>query len=344
MNKKHLWGILIVLTISAYVIYSEIKATSFAVLLKAADSLVWSKVILVFALMLGSYACEAMILHLLAKRPTSPKHSIWAWCRIPIIQSLFNAITPLASGGQASQLAAMVQMGIEGGRATSVLMMKFIIYQLAVFVAYIWAFVSGYHLVVTKFSGIAILILLGFVLHVSSIIFLLAVMFAHDWTVNFVKWLMGLLAKFINPQKVAKWEKATMEKIATFYNESQKLKQDKGRLVKAAGLTVLQLLCYYSIPFMTIQALGIHASWLTVTETTLMIIMFMAVIPIPGASGGAEFSFQTLFSMFITSSGQLVLGMFIWRFVTYFFGMILGIFGWIIRPKKVADWAVRKEP
>ena len=67
----------------------------------------------------------------------------------------------------------------------------------------------------------------------------------------------------------------------------------------------------------------------------IMIIMFMAIVPIPGASGGAEFSFQTLFSTFIHSNILLTLGMFLWRFTTYFFGMILGIFGWLFKPKKI---------
>ena len=31
----------------------------------------------------------------------------------------------------------------------------------------------------------------------------------------------------------------------------------------------------------------------------------------------------------------LGVAMFIWRFSTYFFGMILGIFGWIFKPKKI---------
>ncbi len=49
--------------------------------------------------------------------------------RIPMIEQLFNGITPFSSGGQPAQLIAMLQSGIDGGRASSVLLMKFVVFQ-----------------------------------------------------------------------------------------------------------------------------------------------------------------------------------------------------------------------
>lgn len=335
MNKKHLWGILIVLMISALVLYTDLKSTPVDQIAKAVQGMNWWAFAGIFLLMLLSYVFEAGILATLAKRKNEPKRSKWSFFRIPIIQALFNAITPLSTGGQPSQLAAMVQMGIEGGRATSLLLMKFIIYQVIVFLAYIVTIVFGFHMVATKFAGLAIFIVIGLLIHVCSTLFLLAIMFAYNWTKKATNWLMNLLARFINAEKVEKWRQATMEKIETFYAESQKLKHEKKKLILATLLTILQLLCFYSIPFMVLVSLNVHASWFAVTQMNIMIIMFMAIIPIPGASGGAEYSFQTLFSTFVASSGSLVLGMFLWRFATYFFGMILGIFGWIFKPEKI---------
>ena len=337
MNKKHLWGILIVLAISSFVLYTDLKSTPFNEIIDAAKEMNWLAFSAIFLLMLFSFVCEAGILATLAKRKDEPKHSKWSFFRIPIIQSLFNAITPMSTGGQPSMLAAMVQMGIEGGRATSILLMKFIIYQIVVFFAYIFTIVFGFHMVATKFAGLALFIVIGLLIHVCSTLFLLAIMFAYNWTKKATNWLMNLLAKFIKKETVEKWRSATMEKIETFYAESQKLKKEKKKLIVASLLTLLQLLCFYSVPFMVLQALNVHASWLAVTQMNIMIIMFMAIIPIPGASGGAEYSFQTLFSTFVSSHGALILGMFLWRFATYFFGMILGIFGWIFKPKKIKE-------
>lgn len=339
MNKKHFWGIAVVLLISAAVLYVDLKDTPISQLKQALNNINVGALALVFGLMLLSYIFEASILAVLAQRPGEPRRSNWSFLRIPIIQALFNAITPMSTGGQPSQLAAMVQMGIEGGRATSLLLMKFIIYQIVVFLAYVGTIISGFHLVATKFAGLAFFIGVGFLIHVSSIVFLLAILFAYNWTKKAANYLMNWLAKLFNPNRVQKWRVATMAKIDTFYTESQKLKREKRKLILCALLTVLQLFCFYSIPFMVLITLRIPADWLSVTQMNIMIIMFMAIVPIPGASGGAEYSFQTLFATFIPSKGGLVFGMFLWRFVTYFFGMILGIFGWIFKPKKVTGSA-----
>lgn len=335
MNKKHLWGVLIVLAISAFVLYTDLKSTPLSEILGTAHGLnIWA-LIMVFGLMLLSYVCEAGILATLAHRKDEPKRSAWSFLRIPIIQALFNAITPMSTGGQPSQLAAMIQMGMEVGRSTSILLMKFIIYQIVVFFAYVFTIIFGFHTVMTKFAGLAVFIAIGFLIHISSIIFLLAIMFAYRFTKRATNWVMDLLGKFMKKERVENWRKATLEKIDTFYAESQKLKKEKNKLVIASVLTILQLLFFYSIPFMVLTALNVPCSWSSVTQMNIMIIMFMAIIPIPGASGGAEYSFQTLFSTFILSHGALILAMFVWRFATYFFGMILGIFGWIFKPKRI---------
>jgi uncharacterized protein (TIRG00374 family) len=334
MNKKHLYGILIVLAISFAVLYHDLKQTPVKRLLAAAKGLNPAWLLFVFLVMLVSYACEAGILAVLAKRKNEPHHSAWSFFRIPLIQALFNAITPMATGGQPAQLAAFIQMGVEGGRATSLLLMKFIIYQIVVLIAYVTAILTGFHLVMTKFRALAVFILIGFLIHLCSIAFLLAIMFAYRWTKKTAQWFFNLLAKFMKAERVERWREQTLEKIDTFYAEGQHLKRERKKLIAATALTILQMLCFYSVPYFILVAFGLPVSWAQVTQMNIMIILFMAIIPLPGASGGAEFSFQTLFATFISNSSQLVLAMFIWRFATYFLGMILGMFGWSIRPQK----------
>lgn len=335
MKKKHLYGILIVLAISAAVLYHDLKQTPVTRLLAAAKGLNPAWLLLVFAIMIGSYLCEAGILAVLARRAKEPHHGAWAFLRIPLIQALFNAITPMSTGGQPAQLAAFVQMGVEGGRATSLLLMKFIIYQVVVLVAYLTAIFTGFHLVMTKFKALAFFIMIGFLIHLASIAFLLAIMFAYRWTKKAAAWCFNLLAKAISPRQVDHWRQQTMAKIETFYAEGQHLKHEWKKLIVASLLTVLQMLCFYSIPYFILLAFGLHPAWVQVTQMNIMIILFMAIVPLPGASGGAEFSFQTLFATFISQSSQLILAMFLWRFVTYFFGMILGILAWSFRPRKI---------
>lgn len=334
-NKKYLLGFLVVAAITIFVSYTELKKTPLREIIKDAHGLNWLAFSFIFIFMLASFALEAGVIYILSQRKGEPKRSIWSYLRVPYIEALFNGITPMSTGGQPSMLAAMIQIGIEGGRATSILLMKFILYQIVVFFAYITTIIFGFHMVATRFSGLAIFIMIGLIIHVSSTIFLFSIMFAYKWTKKITNWIMNILAKIVSSIKVEKWRKTTIEKIETFYSESQKLKKERKKLRVALVLTILQLLAFYSIPYIILLALNVNSSWVEVTQMNIMLIMFMSIIPIPGATGGAEYSFQTLFSAFVTSNSALVLGMFLWRFVTYFFGMILGLFGWLIRPKKI---------
>lgn len=335
MNKKHLIGVLIVLLISCYVFYQDLKTTDIKSLLLAVKQINPYLLALVFLAMILSFICEAGIIKTLAYRKNDPHYSTWSFLRIPIIQALFNAITPMSTGGQPSQLVAMMQMGIDGGRATSILLMKFILFQVVVFFAYISTIVFGFHMVATKFSALAIFIFIGFLIHITSIIILFSIMFVYNWTKNVANKIINLLGRFFSKEKTEKWRKNILKQIDSFYFESQKLKREKKRLFVAVGLTIMQLLLFYSIPYLVLIALQLKASWIQVTQMNIMIIMFMSIVPLPGASGGAEFSFQTLFRTFVSSHILLVLAMFLWRFTTYFLGMILGLFGWLFKPKKM---------
>ena len=64
--------------------------------------------------------------------------------RIPLIEQLFNGITPFSSGGQPAQLVALMQNGIEGGRASSVLLMKFVVFQSMVVINFIFSLLIGF--------------------------------------------------------------------------------------------------------------------------------------------------------------------------------------------------------
>ena len=88
MNKKHLWGVAIVLVISGIVLYVDLRSTPIAQLEQAARNINLIGLIAVFGLMLLSYVFEASILAVLTKRKNEPKRSKWSFFRIPLIQLL----------------------------------------------------------------------------------------------------------------------------------------------------------------------------------------------------------------------------------------------------------------
>ena len=53
------------------------------------------------------------------------------------------------------------------------------------------------------------------------------------------------------------------------------------------------------------------------------VMLIGSYVPIPGGTGGLEFGFMMFYGNFITGS-KLPALMLMWRFITYYFSMILG--------------------
>ena len=57
--------------------------------------------------------------------------------------------------------------------------------------------------------------------------------------------------------------------------------------------------------------------------TSAYVMIIGSFVPIPGGSGGLEYGFVAFYGTFITGP-KLMAIMLLWRFVTYYFGMIVG--------------------
>ena len=85
------------------------------------------------------------------------------------------------------------------------------------------------------------------------------------------------------------------------------------------------LLCLYIVPFFVLCGMGDTTS-MDMIETLVSsayVYLIGAFVPIPGASGGIEYGFTQFFGNFL--EGSIVSAMLIvWRFITYYLGVIIG--------------------
>ncbi|WP_261807401.1 lysylphosphatidylglycerol synthase transmembrane domain-containing protein [Lapidilactobacillus luobeiensis] len=336
MNRKHKIVLALMILLGVAIFWHESKDINYHQVIRGFDNLKWGWLIVAVGLMLLSVFLEALVVKQLLYRPDEPKQPFINLLRIPPIEAVFNAVTPFSSGGQPAQLVALLQMGFEGGRASSVLLMKFIIYQVVVLFNFILTMIVGFQQVVGQFQGLALLITFGFVIHVFTIGMLLMVMFYYRFTRNMTIKLFKLLKRLFKRPKIDQWQIKALEKIETFHEESLQLKREKKKVLRAAALTLLQLLAYYLIPYFVLLALNVpQVNMLTVFSMHVMIVMITSIFPIPGGAGGAEYSFKTLFSAFVPNKTALILGMFLWRFITFYLGIILGIIAVALKVRPV---------
>ncbi|UQS84064.1 lysylphosphatidylglycerol synthase transmembrane domain-containing protein [Bombilactobacillus thymidiniphilus] len=333
MSRKSIWSTLVMLIIGVSVFAFEMRNTNMHTLWQQALKIDVFWLIIAFLTMLLSFFCEALVLKVLLQGRKDEMKHWWNILRIPWIQALFNAITPFSSGGQPAQLVALTQSGVEIGRGSSVLLLKFIIYQTIVLVNFIVAMIFQFSNVMQHFAGLAVLIVGGFIIHVFTIGLLLMIMFYYRFTRGLVLGFMRCLTFFIRTPKAQTWIDRVANKIDSFYRESLVLKQEKRKVIIASMLTFMQLLFYYLVVYFTLLALHVnHVNMIDVLIMQIMIVMITSIFPVPGGTGGAEYSFKALFSQYISSSSKLVLGMFIWRFITYYLGMLLGIVAIAFKP------------
>jgi uncharacterized protein (TIRG00374 family) len=211
--------------------------------------------------------------------------------------------------------------------------MKFVIYQGMVLINFIVAMVVSFQSVARHFGGLALMIVFGLVIHVVTISFLLMIMYYYNFTKRMVQVVLKPVLFFLKPEKRDRILASADRSIDSFYNESLVLKEERKKVIKAAILTFLQLLLYYLVVYFVLLALNVHhINLLDVVVMQIMIVMITSIFPVPGGTGGAEVSFKALFSGFIPSASGLILAMFLWRFITYFFGMFLGVIGVLKKP------------
>ncbi len=243
-----------------------------------------------------------------------------------IITQFFNGITPFSTGGQPMEIYMLHEHGIRSTRATNIIMQNFIFYQVALVLfglgAVIYNQVTG---VLSCNQFLKGLIAFGFIVNAGVALFLFLIAASKKFTKTIVFTVLKIgsklhLLKDIEKQKL-KWE----ERLNDFHGYTKELKENKSLFCLGVMANLLSLFCFYAIPLFIVYSLHDFTSLHlldTLTASAYVLIMG-AFIPIPGASGGIEYGFAAFFGNFIQGS-QMSLVLLIWRFITYYLGMIVG--------------------
>jgi glycosyltransferase 2 family protein len=336
MTKRNIFTFFLMFIIGAFIVWYFIRDVQMKVLLADFFTINWWWILVALGCMLLYLGLESLIVKTIVD--TQLSHFTWRDAiRVPLVEQLFNGITPFSSGGQPGQLYVMLQAGVDAGKASSVLLMKFVVFQGMIVINFLLSLFIGFDYVKEKLHYLAWLVLFGFFIHLLVIVALLLVMY---WF-NFTRHLVGICIKplkwFTNNQKFNHVQSLINDKINTFHQESIRIAKQWKIMLKIMIITFIQLAFYYLIPYFIMLALGFNgASIIMVVSLHVLIFMIISLFPIPGGAGGAEYSFKALFQSFIINDAKLVLALIIWRLLTYYFGMVLGAIALFINPNRFA--------
>lgn len=243
-----------------------------------------------------------------------------------LITQFFNGITPFSTGGQPMEIYMLTNHNISLSKATSIVIQNFIYYQTALVLFGLVAVI--YNAIFHIFPNLKFLnnlVLLGFLINT-----LVAVgLFVITWSEKTTKKAASLIVNFLNKVKIVKNKDQLFEniseKLMEFHTNAKILRKKKGLFALGVLANFISLACLYVIPLFALFGLHDFTS-LNAFDTIISsayVLLIGAFVPIPGASGGIEYGFIKFFGNFlptVTLNSTLI----IWRFITYYFGMILG--------------------
>ncbi len=246
--------------------------------------------------------------------------------KLNLMTKFFNGITPLASGGQPLQLYELHKDNIKITDATNMITQFFIVYQIAlVFFSIVTIVISNYlsfeinNIIVRK------MILLGFIINIVILIIVIIVSFNKKINRKVISSIVKILYKF----KIIKNKDSLIKKINSscdrFYQNSQVLLKNSKTFIICVLLQIVQLIFLFIIPFFVFKSIT-DVKTLNILNTIVIscyIHLASYYIPIPGATGGMEYGFISLFSTFVNNF-FLKTATILWRFITYFLPVIVG--------------------
>ena len=255
--------------------------------------------------------------------------------RLVVETNFFHAVTPFSSGGQPYEVYSFKKENIKITDATNISIQNFIVYQVALVLLGMIAFVINYfcHL----FSSSAVLeklVALGFFINTFVIVILFVVTFGKKINKKLINGVIHLLYKL----KFIKNEDIILKKsdsyLSEFHMGAKLLLKDKIKFIKLIGFQFISLCCLYLVPLCLLYGTGNFTAFTPVEAivTSAYVMLIGSFVPIPGGTGGLEYGFVAFYGNFITG-GSLKAIMLLWRFITYYFGMIVGAVVLNIRKK-----------
>ena len=247
-----------------------------------------------------------------------------------------NAVTPFATGGQPYQIYYLNKEGIRSSTSTSIILENFIVYQIALVFLGLVALISNSIFHIFPHNDLLTrLITLGFIINTLVIIVSFIVAFGKKMNKTIVNFGINVLTKLKivkdKEARLAKWN----ESITNFHKSAKVLIKDKKLFFSMIIINLLALCFLYIIPMFVLFAMGDFSS-LNVFNTIITsayVMLIGSFVPIPGGTGGLEYGFVKFYGTFIGGS-VLTSIMLIWRFITYYFGLIIGAIAFNVKGRK----------
>ena len=266
-------------------------------------------------------------MYLIACRDMGARQPFFEGLITTMIGFFYSALTPLASGGQPFQVIQMRARGINVGTATSVLMVKFMAWHIAMSIVGALGFIFCGQMLLNESSTMFVMFIVGYLLHAlcAAAGFLLMLRPALVQRAgNAVVGFLGRLLFRRKPERTERIQKV-WDGFVSDYKQAVAFAVRHRMGMLCIVLTALtEVLAYLGTTWFVYRGLGLDGvGFWTMTLMQAALSISVAFVPLPGASIATEGGFYAVFTRFF-GEARLV-GMLIWRALTYYLAILLGL-------------------
>ena len=332
---KNLFSIFVLLILTLVVLYFSLK-DDFSNIISQILSVNLFFLILAFLLVMIYWFFKSVVLYNFTRK-FSPNYKFKTAFRTQAVTQFFNAVTPFSSGGQPFQIYSLKKSGLTISNATNVTIEEFVVYQIALVSLGILAIFFNHLFGIFPYDSVlSKLVVIGFSLNTVVIIFLFIIAFGKKSNKFLIKIAINILTFF----KLVKNKEKKLEEwntyINNFHNGAKILIANKKDFFLNILYSFLGLVCFYLVPLLILFSMGDFTSFtgLQAVIASAYVMLIGSFVPLPGGTGGIEYGFIKFFGVFIISDTKLRALMLLWRFVTFYMGIIVGGIALNIKERK----------
>lgn len=245
--------------------------------------------------------------------------------RVNMLCEFTSAATPSAVGGSSLIALYLHREGLGGGEGTSIMIANLFLDELFLSVACM--------AVLLVFPG-SVLFLDGAAIDTGVQIVFVAVLAAvFLWTLvlyvalfHKAEWVGGMLSALFSLPFLRRW-KGNIDKLGSdLVTSSHELSsRPLWFWAKCFLVTALGWCSRYWVVNALLLAFSSGGDHLLAFARQLVIWMVLVVTPTPGGSGFGEYMFKVYYGDFFTTAGTALVAAFIWRLITYYSYLIIGV-------------------
>ena len=295
-----------------------------------------------FVSMFLTWFLDSLVLGYIIYTIESKKFSRFLTFKLTMVGQFFSSITPLGVGGQPMQILYLTKYGVPAGSAVSILVKKFLTYQITMVFYSALVIITKFNMFSAKIPGFIALSLIGFLSQCFIVILLILFYINKNFTYKIISAFSCLLFKFKIIKNPNSFNKKMEKQLNLFVESNDAFRGNKSLNAKLYVVTFLQFTFLFSIPFFIFKSFNFNGlPIVNMVSTQAFVSMISSYTPLPGAAGVTEGSFITLFKDFF-GEDFVAIAMLLCRLITYYFNIIIGFL--IIKIKSVRPQHINSHP